>query len=128
MLKRIHNHVALQKRKKKFKHLTTFRSRYLITAIKDEGASLQLHLVDCTCYTQVGKNALSVGAERALAGPVNGSCPPNPVPTPVCCQALWVNAGMENRHFLYKLHLFYISHSQKPQKRRFLSSTKPDHK
>lgn len=86
---------------------------------------LQLHWVGCTCYTQVGKNVVSAWAERALAGPVNGSCPPNPVPTSVCCQAPWVNAGMEKRHFLYKPHLFYIRHSQQPQKGRFLARRKP---
>lgn len=64
-----------------------------------------------------------------MAGAVNGSCPPNPVPSSFCCQAPWVNAGMEKRHFFffffYKPHLFYIHHSQQPQKRHFLASRKP---
>lgn len=121
----LHSHVALHKRKKEFKHVTTFWSRHLITVIKDEGVSLQLRWVECTCYTEVGKIAFSAWAERALAGPVNGSCPPNPVPTSFCCQAPWVNAGMEKWHFLYKPHLFYIRHSQQPQKGHFLASRKP---
>lgn len=110
------------------RHLTTFRSSHLII-IKDEGTSLQLHWVEYTCYSRVGKVAFSVWAEGSLAGAVNGSCPPNPVPSSFCCQALWVNAGMEKRHFFFfffhKPHLFYIRHSQQPQRRHFLASRKP---
>lgn len=66
----------------------------------------------------------SVWSEAALAGAVNGSCPPNPVPSSICCQAPWVNSGTEN-FFFTKPHLFYIHHSQRPQKRHFLASRKP---
>lgn len=56
---------------------------------------------------------------------MSGSYPSNPMPTSVCCQAPWVNAGMEKQHFLYKPHLFYIRHTQKPQNGHFLASRKP---
>lgn len=56
---------------------------------------------------------------------MNGSCPPDPVPTSHRCQTSWVNTGMEKRHFLYKPHLFYICHTRQPQKEHFLASRKP---
>lgn len=75
--------------------MTTFQSCHLITVIKDEGTSLQLHWVECTCYIQVSQITFSAWAEWAFAYPGNGNCPPKPLPTSFCCQAAQVKAGME---------------------------------
>lgn len=97
MLKQASTSRSPRKREKnRSKHRTMFRSSHLMI-IKDEGTSLQLHWVEYTCYSQVGKVAFSVWPEGALANAVNGSCLLNPVPSSFCCQVPWVNAGMETQ-------------------------------
>lgn len=112
--------VAFHKRAKPSKHLTTFLSSHFITVIKNDGRGFPFHWDECSGYTWAGRAVSSVLAEGAF-----GSCPLNPVPTPLCCQAPWVSAAMEKGHFLYKPHLFHARHRQQPQKGHFLASRKP---
>lgn len=79
-----------------------------------------------TCYTRVGKTALSAGADRVWQAQWMGvvrltQCQPHSAPGTVgqCSHG-------KKRHFFYKPHLFYIlRHSQQPQKGQFLASRKP---
>lgn len=77
-----------------FKRGKLTKSHYLITVRKYEEAGLWLHGGEShMLHTR--------WVEKALAGSMNGSCPLNPVPTSVRCQAPRVNTGTEKRQLLF---------------------------
>lgn len=86
-----------------------------------------------SCYIRLSAHAIhklakipfSAWAEGVLADAVNGSCPTNPLPTSFWCTVGQPMHGKTTLFFFYKPHLFYIRHSQQPQKRHFLTRSKP---